>query len=77
MTFITIAILGIGGLLAFSAIWALGWAVSTGQMQQCAHGATSIFDDEEPIGLMTDGFPTSRRHVKSGLQLPTRDGDTT
>lgn len=57
MTLVVAAILVVGALLALMAIWALAWAVSTGQMRSFAHGATSIFDDEEPIGTFTDGFP--------------------
>ena len=38
-------------------IWALGWAVRTGQFNQLDHGASTLFDEEEPIGRMTDTFP--------------------
>jgi nitrogen fixation-related uncharacterized protein len=44
-----------------SAVWGLVWAIRTGQMSNFAQGAESIFDDEEPIGEMTDRFPDADR----------------
>jgi cbb3-type cytochrome oxidase maturation protein len=43
--------------LGISAVCALFWAVRTGQMNDFRAGATSIFDDEEPTGEVTDAFP--------------------
>jgi nitrogen fixation-related uncharacterized protein len=40
-----------------SGVYALYWAVKTGQFQQFEKGATEIFDQEEPIGQPTDHFP--------------------
>lgn len=40
-----------------SAVWALLWAIRSGEFADLRSGATSIFDDEEPVGLVTDGFP--------------------
>jgi nitrogen fixation-related uncharacterized protein len=40
-----------------SAVYALYWAVKTGQFQQFEKGATAIFNDEEPLGQPTDHFP--------------------
>jgi len=40
-----------------TAVYGLTWAIRTGQMRGFGEGATSIFDDEEPVGEMTDGFP--------------------
>lgn len=40
-----------------SAVWALAWAVQTGQFRDFRAGAASIFDDDEPVGRVTDAFP--------------------
>ena len=42
-----------------SAILALAWSFKKGQMENFQRAATSIFDADEPIGLMTDAFPSS------------------
>ena len=39
---------------------ALAWAVRAGQMRDFDQAATSIFDDEEPMGKQSDLFPTAR-----------------
>lgn len=44
-------------LFGVSAVLALVWAMKTGQFSNFADGATSIFDDEEPLGTTTDEFP--------------------
>ena len=44
-------------LLASTSVAALVWAVVSGQFGEFQKGATSIFDEEEPIGQMTDSFP--------------------
>lgn len=44
-----------------SAVYALYWAVKTGQFREIEKGATEIFDEEEPIGVTTDSFPQKRR----------------
>ena len=38
-------------------LWALAWALRTGQFRRLDKGARVIFDEEEPIGEMTDHFP--------------------
>jgi cbb3-type cytochrome oxidase maturation protein len=40
-----------------SVIYALNWAIRSGQFSDYQKGARSIFDDEEPVGEMTDFFP--------------------
>lgn len=49
----------IGGLvlLTGSALFALRWALRTGQLKYPAKIALQIFDEEEPVGEMTDFFP--------------------
>jgi cbb3-type cytochrome oxidase maturation protein len=44
--------------LGLSAVCALFWCVRSGQMQDFRAGARSIFDDDEPIGEVTDRFPS-------------------
>jgi len=58
MTNTLIFIWSIVSLLGFSAVAALVWAIGTGQFREFQKGATSIFDDDEPIGESTDQFPT-------------------
>ena len=44
-----------------SAVYALYWAVKTGQFREFEKGATEIFDSEEPQGTPTDFFPKKRK----------------
>lgn len=55
-------ILVFGVIIAFSVstIYALWWALRGGQMSDFSKGATSIFDDEEPLGQVTDTFPDKK-----------------
>lgn len=50
----------ISGLVLFNggALLALRWALRTGQFQRPAKTALQIFDEEEPVGEVTDAFPT-------------------
>ncbi len=57
MTNTLIFIWGVALLLGASSVAALIWAVTSGQLAEFQKGATSIFDDDEPIGQMTDEFP--------------------
>ena len=50
-------IFGLISAFSVSVIYGLWWALRGGQMSNFQQGATSIFDDEEPIGQMTDAFP--------------------
>ena len=58
--FYTIAFL-VALALSGSAVYALFWSSKHGQLRDFERGATSIFDDEEPVGRMTDHFPVRRR----------------
>ena len=56
----TIAYTLIFGLLAgmaVSVMYALYWAIRQGQFANFKRGATSIFDEDEPMGFRTDAFP--------------------
>lgn len=56
-------ILLIGGLvfLSGSALGAFYWAAKSGQFHNLAQGAQSIFDEDEPVGVPTDRFPSKTR----------------
>jgi cbb3-type cytochrome oxidase maturation protein len=47
--------------LGLTAVWALFWAFRSGQMDDFRAGARSIFDEDEPVGTVTDHFPTGER----------------
>lgn len=51
-----------GSMLVFgsSAVWALVWAIRSGEMSDIRGGAESVFDEDEPPGHPTDGFPGER-----------------
>jgi cbb3-type cytochrome oxidase maturation protein len=52
-----------------TAVFALHWSSRHGQLRDFERGATSIFDDEEPVGQMTDRFPQAGRR-KPGTGKP-------
>jgi hypothetical protein len=53
-------VLGSIVVLTGSALLALRWAARTGQLRHFQKTALSIFDEEEPVGRMTDFFPGQR-----------------
>lgn len=59
-----ILVFGLLGAFAVTVIWALWWAIRGGQMSDFQRGATSIFDEDEPVGRPTDAFPPSRKKSK-------------
>jgi cbb3-type cytochrome oxidase maturation protein len=56
-----IVLYGFAIVFGASAVAALVWAVRTGQMRDFQRGAASIFDNDEPIGKVTDRFPGEDR----------------
>lgn len=54
MTVAYIAEFGVALLFGATAVWALAWAIRTGQFSDFGQSAASIFDDEEPVGRVTD-----------------------
>ncbi len=38
-------------------VWLLAWAIRRGEFQNPREAAKMIFDEEEPIGRITDHFP--------------------
>ncbi|HUL53913.1 MAG TPA: hypothetical protein VLT83_10950 [Opitutaceae bacterium] len=54
--FYTLALL-VATAISGTAVYALYWSSKHGQLRDFERGATSIFDEEEPVGRMTDHFP--------------------
>ena len=57
MTLAYLLIFGTIALLSVTVIALFAWAIRNGQFSDFQQGATSIFDDDEPLGEMTDWFP--------------------
>ena len=38
-------------------VWLLAWAIKRGEFSNLRAGARMIFDESEPIGVVTDHFP--------------------
>jgi len=51
-------------LFFLGAALALHWAHKHGQLTNLEKGAQSIFDEDEPMGEVTDAFPSKRRKRK-------------
>ena len=56
MTIAYIAEFGVALLFGATAVWALAWAIRSGQFSDFGRSAASIFDDEEPVGRVTDSI---------------------
>lgn len=56
MALIYLFIFGSVFVFGLTAVAGLVWAVRSGQMRRFGAGATSIFDEDEPIGVMTDAL---------------------
>lgn len=57
MTAYTLILTGSFVLLTGSALLALRWALRTGQFHHTERDALLVFDDEEPLGQVSDRFP--------------------
>lgn len=68
-----VLVFGILLLFAGSVIWGLWWAIRGGQFSDFHKGATSIFDDDEPVGEMTDAFPDKKADVEQAHRERGRD----
>ena len=51
-------------LFFLGAALALHWAHKHGQLGNLEQGARSIFDEDEPMGEVTDSFPARRKKRK-------------
>lgn len=56
-----VLIFGLLAAFSVSVVWALWWALRGGQFSNFQKGARSIFDQEEPEGRRTDGFPDEHK----------------
>lgn len=66
-----IAILGVMGIIASTALLAFWWAAKNGQFENVEEGSLSIFDADEPVGKATDSFPGHNgREVKNPTRRP-------
>jgi cbb3-type cytochrome oxidase maturation protein len=65
MTVYYVFVFGIVVLFCGSVVWALWWALKGGQFSRFADGATSIFDEDEPVGRVTDAFPDKKDEVEA------------
>ena len=56
------AILILGGFIVLtgSAVLAFAWAARNGQFRNLEKGAEVIFDEDEPVGVTTDQFPSRK-----------------
>jgi len=66
-SFYLIIIFILGVLFFASAVGALVWASKSGQFQDFERGSRTIFDEEEPEGVMQDSFPgkSKKRAVRA------------
>jgi hypothetical protein len=55
--------------LTVSALLGLAWAIRHGEFRNLSKASLLIFDDEEPVGKMTDFFPGQAQR-EEGRQLP-------
>jgi nitrogen fixation-related uncharacterized protein len=67
--FYTLAFLLAAGLSGM-AVYALYWSSKHGQLRDFDRGAASIFDEQEPVGQMTDQFPARRGQRSSPPSRP-------
>ena len=60
-------VFGILALFGVMVVWALWWAIRGGQFSNFQQGATSIFDEDEPLGRVTDRFPDQKLQLEGQL----------
>lgn len=49
-----------------SALLAMRWAIRNGEFRDFKKASLLIFDEEEPVGLVTDSFPTGKMVLNTG-----------
>lgn len=57
MFFVFIFIWSFALIAGITMVWLLAWAIKRGEFQNLREGSRMIFDDDEPIGRVTDHFP--------------------
>lgn len=53
-------------LMTLSVLGGMWWAMRRGQMNRVGRGAYVIFDEDEPVGEMTDAFPGEPARTSEG-----------
>jgi hypothetical protein len=72
MTLVYGLIWGTTAVFGVSAVWGLVWAVQGGQLRELRRAGRSIFDEDEPVGLVTDAFPAPQARPRRQMS-PGRD----
>ena len=57
MFFVFVFIWSFALIAGMTTVWLLAWAIRNGEFRDLRAGARSIFDDDEPVGFVTDYFP--------------------
>ena len=57
MLFVFTFIWGFALIAGLTMVWLLAWAIKKGEFHNLREGARMIFDEGEPIGVVTDHFP--------------------
>ena len=57
MFYVFVFIWGFAMVAGITMVWLLAWAIRNGEFKDLRAGARSIFDEEEPVGMVTDYFP--------------------
>ena len=57
MLFVFMFIWGFALFAGITMVWLLAWAIKKGEFQNLREGARMIFDESEPVGMVTDYFP--------------------
>lgn len=57
MFYVFVFIWGFAMVAGITMVWLLAWAIRKGEFKDLRSGARSIFDEEEPVGMVTDYFP--------------------
>lgn len=72
MFFYYLIVAGSFVLLTGSALLALRWALRSGQMRHFNRTALQIFDEQEPVGRMSDCFPGQAAPEETGSKTSSR-----
>jgi len=64
MLFVMMFIWSFALVAGITMVWLLAWAVNKGEFQNLREGARMIFDEGEPVGVVTDQFPGAHKDGK-------------
>jgi nitrogen fixation-related uncharacterized protein len=60
MLFVFMFIWSFALLAGVTMVWLLAWAIKRGEFHNLREGARMIFDEDEPMGHVTDHFPDAK-----------------